>query len=382
MIRLKSINDSFQMKENTLASTYRNNKYNLTMSAYSFQLLINFMQENSFFILLKILNQYINIRVLVNRPTGSSVGSSKSIVDKETRPQGIIGLSPTLQNQINLESLSWGVHPLDPINETEILRRLRNDLALNGALKTQDQLNNAVNQIRKNLIGSIEHAPKQYTLPRPQSGTAELALTVERIKGIAARSMLSSTSLPSICCYTIHNSYDSICSSEFSSDFALMATGNKESYIDIWSLTKQRLKALRPSTELSAMSTSDLESMDNVLESTGSWSKRLVGHSGPVYSCKFSPDNQLLFSSSQDSTIRMWSLCTFSSVVVYKGHNGPVWDIDVGPSGHYFVSGSADRTARLWSTQGLQPLRLFVGHLSDVDVIYYYYFLDLKFIFV
>lgn len=368
MIRLKSINDIIQMKDNSLASTYRNNKYNLTMSAYSFQLLINFMQENNFFVLLKILNQYINIRVLVSRPSTASAGSSKFIVDKEARPQGIIGLSLTLQNQINMEPINWGVHSLDPMDESEILRRLRNDLALNGSLKTQDQLNNAVNQIRKNLIGSAEHAPKQSALPRTQAGAAELALAVERIKGISNRAMLSSSNLPSICCYTIHNSYDCICATDFSSDFTLMAVGNRESYIDIWSLTKQRLRALRPSTELSAMSTSDLESIDNVLENCGSWSKRLVGHSGPVYACKFSPDNQFLLSASQDGTVRMWSLCTFSSIVVYKGHYGPVWDLDVGPSGHYFVTGSADRTARLWSTQGLQPLRLFVGHLSDVDV--------------
>lgn len=338
------------------------------MSAYSFQLLINFLQENNFFVLLKILNQYINIRVLVSRPSAPFAGASKTTSDKEARSQGIIGLSPTLQNQINLELLSWGVHPLDPVNESEILRRLRNDLALTGSLKTQDQLSSAVSQIRKNLTGSIEHVPKQSALPRPQAGAAELSLAVERIKGISSRTMLSSTNLPSVCCYTIHNSYDCVCSNDFSSDFSLMAAGNRESFIDIWSLTKQRLRSFKPSTELSAMSTSDLESVDNVLESTGSWSKRLVGHSGPVYACRFSPDNQFLFSASQDATIRMWSLCTFSSIVVYKGHNGPVWDIDVGPSGHYFVSGSADRTARLWSTQGLQPLRLFVGHLSDVDV--------------
>ena len=346
------------------------------MSAYSFQLLVNFLQENNYFILLKILNQYINIRVLVSRPsvaasTGSgplSAASNRAALDKETRPQGIVGLSPTLQNQINMEPLSWGVHPIDPINESEILRRLRNDLALNGSLKTQEQLNNAVNQIKKNLIGSTENAPKHHVLPRPQAGAAELSLAVERIKGIAGRAMLSAKSLPSVCCYTVHNGYDCICSADFSADFSLMAVGNRESYIDIWSLTKQRLRALRPSTELSAMSITDLESIDCVSEASGTWSKRLVGHSGPVFACRFSPDNQFLFSCSQDGSVRMWSLCTFSSLVVYKGHNGPVWDVDVGPSGHYFVSGSADRTARLWSTQGLQPLRLFVGHLSDVDV--------------
>lgn len=180
--------------------------------------------------------------------------------------------------------------------------------------------------------------------------------------------MLSSTALPSICCYTIHNSYDGVCSADFSPSFSMMAVGNRESYIEVWSLTRERMRAIRPSTELAAMSATDLESTEKVFEPEGTWSKRLVGHSGPVYACRFTPDGQFLFSGSMDGTIRLWSLGTFSSLVAYRGHNGPVWDVDVGPSGHYFVSGSADRTARLWSTQGMQPLRLFVGHLSDVDV--------------
>ena len=38
------------------------------------------------------------------------------------------------------------------------------------------------------------------------------------------------------------------------------------------------------------------------------------------------------------------------------------------PYGHYFVSGGHDNTARLWSTDHYQPLRLFAGHLADIDV--------------
>ena len=38
------------------------------------------------------------------------------------------------------------------------------------------------------------------------------------------------------------------------------------------------------------------------------------------------------------------------------------------PHGHYFASCGHDNTARLWSTDHYQPLRLFTGHLSDVDV--------------
>ena len=38
------------------------------------------------------------------------------------------------------------------------------------------------------------------------------------------------------------------------------------------------------------------------------------------------------------------------------------------PRGYYFASASYDRTARLWSTDSAQPLRIFAGHLSDVNV--------------
>lgn len=38
------------------------------------------------------------------------------------------------------------------------------------------------------------------------------------------------------------------------------------------------------------------------------------------------------------------------------------------PHGHYFVSGGHDRVARLWTREHYQPVRMFAGHFSDVDV--------------
>lgn len=192
---------------------------------------------------------------------------------------------------------------------------------------------------------------------------------MDRIKNLSNRAALSSTNLPSICCYTVHNSYNGICSSDFSHNFNLMALGNRESFIDVWSLTREKLKSIRPSTELSAMSSHDLENFDRIFAEDDSISKRLTGHAGPVFGCRFSPDGQFLFSCSQDQTVRLWSLGTYSSIMAYRSHMGPVWDVDVGASGHYFVTASADKTARLWSTQSVQPLRMFVGHFSDVDVV-------------
>ncbi|KAG5225196.1 transcription initiation factor TFIID [Salix suchowensis] len=100
--------------------------------------------------------------------------------------------------------------------------------------------------------------------------------------------------------------------------------------------------------------------------------------------------------------IWLWRTELNANFVDYKGHNYPVWDVQVligtshfimiqfyyfhntkwscftshvftlncwcSPVGHYLASASHDRTARMWSMHGIQPLRIMVGHLSDVDV--------------
>ena len=96
--------------------------------------------------------------------------------------------------------------------------------------------------------------------------------------------------------------------------------------------------------------------------------RMLHGHNGPVYRVAFSPDRTLLLSCSEDTTIRLWSLQTWTCLVCYKGHIFPVWDVRFAPHGYYFASAGHDKTARLWATDQHQPLRIFAGHFSDVDV--------------
>lgn len=161
---------------------------------------------------------------------------------------------------------------------------------------------------------------------------------------------------------------------EFSGDNGLVAAGTSESYIRVWSLeNKPLISPLDPPNQ------------------QPSSSRRLVGHSGPVYALSFSPSVAIpnssaqtngdstphtesshpryLLSCSADATIRLWSLDTFTNLVVYRSHTSPVWDVRFSPFGHYFISSGADRTARLWSTAHIAPLRLFVGHDSDVDTV-------------
>jgi WD40 repeat protein len=44
----------------------------------------------------------------------------------------------------------------------------------------------------------------------------------------------------------------------------------------------------------------------------------LLGHSGPVYGLSFSPDRTMMLSCSEDGTIRLWSLQTWTCLVIYK----------------------------------------------------------------
>jgi WD40 repeat protein len=44
--------------------------------------------------------------------------------------------------------------------------------------------------------------------------------------------------------------------------------------------------------------------------------------------------------------------------------------------GIYFATASRDRTARLWSTDRTSCLRVYAGHLSDVDVSYLFVLVD------
>lgn len=156
---------------------------------------------------------------------------------------------------------------------------------------------------------------------------------------------------------------------DFSQDNLLVAAGMHESYIRVWTLDGKPL----PTTGSHANGNPQ-----------PSGSRRLIGHSGPVYNVSFSPSAQpmstaaggsnttvskYLLSCSADKTVRLWSLETWTCVVIYKEHNAIVWDVRWGPFGHYFLTGSNDRTARLWSTDRVEALRIFVGHDNDVDVV-------------
>lgn len=128
-----------------------------------------------------------------------------------------------------------------------------------------------------------------------------------------------------------------------------MAAGFSESYIRLWNLKGGKLPGLRtdfdsdtvtdgehlsPSARLKELTqplpAAGLKSLRNP---DGPTSRKLVGHSGPVYAVSFDPvpgpsgPPRYLLSASQDTTVRLWSLESYTNVVAYRGHREPVWDV-------------------------------------------------------
>jgi WD40 repeat protein len=70
----------------------------------------------------------------------------------------------------------------------------------------------------------------------------------------------------------------------------------------------------------------------------------------------FSPDSRILAVTSQDDTIRLWSLATGELLGVCAGHKQPVFSIAFSPDGRTLATASADSTLKLWNVATQQEL--------------------------
>lgn len=322
----ESIYSQQHIYQNPIVHGFRTNKYFLIMSKYAYNLLINFIEENDMLYILKLMNSYMEIKV-------QTAGNMNAIVT-----QGIIDCNNDIPVNLNTSLISL---------ETE-------SSILASEQYKYDHLETFVQQLKK-----------QRKIDNKIKATPSLVeAEIEKLKDICKRVSLNKDYLPSICCYTVQNTYESLTCTEISNDSKLLACGYSDSYIDIHSLTKENLKRLKTSEKLKTI-VDEKDSYDEVPEEV----IRLVGHTKAVYSLKFSNTNKFLISASADCTIRLWSLDIFECIGVYKAHVFPVWTVDFACNDFYFASGSADKQAILWCTKNTTPERLILSSLSDVTVV-------------
>lgn len=375
---------------NSVAQVYRNNKYRLTMSNMAFMTLTQFLEskeKEGGTTIITLINDALDLRS-VDRASAGSERSLARLLSKQNGEQdfpaedeGIPGHHPGSANLDRnapsvLSKLTLGPMPMEADLMDDVKAELQDHDASHPPAAGQNTLVDEFEQRIKR--EPMDDVPSREALPYPPSTARDVAMEVQKVKEHRDRFKIDGRTGGvgpgvSVTMFTLHNTFDSVNCMEFSGDNSLMAVGTAESYIRVWSLDN-----------------SPLTSPTDPVDFQPSSSRRLIGHSGPVYALSFAPTTALpeepqtnghvngtmpsktshpryLLSSSADGTIRLWSLDTWTNLVVYKSHTSPVWDVRFGPHGHYFLSCSVDRTARLWSTPNIAPLRLFVGHDSDVE---------------
>lgn len=336
------------IKEDPLAQAYRANEYGIRVSKTSLSLLLYFLQENEAVggaVLIRLINQYLNPIIATTRP-------DKAIQEGEADPsEGIPGyIAKTNEvEKFNEQPVLLGKRPLDLDTQKEVEAELR----------VKDEQTDPVNG--KTLIEEFDEikkpekdSPALESLPLPMKDAADIKRMILAVEDSRSKIKLGAiqASAPSVCMYTFHNTNNDLTCLDFNEDSNLVGGGFQDSFIKLWSLDGRPLKSVCKR---------DSHNNDNT--------RRLVGHSGPVYGLSFSPDNRYLISASEDKTARLWSLDTYTALVSYKGHNQPIWDVKFSPFGHYFATASHDQTARLWATDHIYPLRIFAGHINDVDCV-------------
>ena len=75
----------------------------------------------------------------------------------------------------------------------------------------------------------------------------------------------------------------------------------------------------------------------------------LQGHTGAVFSCRFSPDDTRVLSASMDGTVKLWDVEQLQLITTLRGHAAPVHcAVFANEEGTRIVSAARDRTLKVW----------------------------------
>ena len=92
---------------------------------------------------------------------------------------------------------------------------------------------------------------------------------------------------------------------------------------------------------------------------------RLLGHTGPVMSVRFSRDGQRVVTASRDNDARVWDARSGTPLLTLRGHFGAVRDASFSPDGRWIVT-AGPQTAALWDAGTGARLFFLAGHVRPL----------------
>jgi WD40 repeat protein len=101
--------------------------------------------------------------------------------------------------------------------------------------------------------------------------------------------------------------------------------------------------------------------------------KEWTAHTNSVFTVRYSPDGNFLFSGSRDARLKVWDVKTdYIQASEVVAHLYAINHLDFSPDGKHFVTCSMDKSIKVWSTEELKLLKVIdksrhAGHGTSVN---------------
>lgn len=313
--------DSIQKLNTDLGRSFLETRTQLQISRYALQLLLSFIESESYSLVFWVLNKYVDFEV-----TQDPIGSKAVLLDDDSK-----------------------------------LVRNSEHMVLNGygeELKTN------------------RREPARASFSRPLHFVEK-----RREEDQASRLHLGEDSVGSVCLHTVLQADWTCLSADVSEDGRHVLCGFEDGCVRLWDMGKGgEWRVFRghcggvfsvrfsPCNRLFVSASEDstvrlwsLVSMSNVAV--------LKGHVFPVWTLAFSLQGYYFASGGADHTARVWVTDSTAPVRIFAGHFGEVTCVKFHPNGLYLGTCSSDKTVRIWDISAATCVRLLAGHCVSVTAI-------------
>ena len=427
--RLFSVNSIDHIKENEVANTFISNKYRVTLSRTTLNLLLYFLNENESVggsLIIGVINEHIQPNIV------TTISAKDKLSDGIKNLANDSSASVNANLEVNSAPVKLGPYPQDK----EFTKEIETELKIKDEQERQ-QINRNMNASGDKTSGSSTNdkdtdgeerspstasaatGPNDTNIAGGESGKDSSANIVEVPKKTLLEEYQDMQDLPFKSNQTDSSKKegnDEKPSDETKSKDEKDASGDNNKDININpdndSVTTVKLIAQKPAKDDISMTSPSIDTLplppktsldlkleiQKIKESRDSielGNLQIAQPSVCMYtfhntnrdmtSLEFSDDCRLAATGFQDSIIKLWSLDGSSLVTnkipvhkreemiktdpttsVLVGHSGAVYSTNFSPDNRFLLSGSEDRTVRLWSLDTHTALVSYKGHNHPV----------------